>query len=885
MEVFAILAFQPHTELQRALWEFPLYHIACVLMKIISKLSDDLVRAHSCRYSVMVDLSRKDARHRPAGCCGERYSIGRAIVPNKSIRFLPLLICIGLAGCSGQAEPTQSQLPSPTAEMASPTAVEASRVILDVFGDEVTSVDFSPDGSLIATGSWDPDIGSDNSDEIRIWDVSSGELLQSLSGHEKRVLSVAFSPDGRWLAAGLVDNYDNVLIWDINSGKIAATLEGHESWVRSVAFSPDGRLLASASGEMGRKPGLKIWNVATSELVATLEGHTDYVNSVAFSPDGDYLASGSSDGSVKIWDVTTHELVRTLGGDSGEVLSVAFSPDGRLLATGPIFDTVNLWEVNSGELVETQDRGTYATSMDFSPDSRLMATGLVDGSVLVWDLHGIKPPLSLQGHSERVTSVAFSPDGDLLASGSMDGTVVLWPSPDLYADLALLPDLPDSGVATDVPSATPTPEEVSIVQLDAFGVSMIRIPGGKYEVGGKPEQSLEICLKYRDDCLLEWFVDETPVHQVTLDEFMIDQFEVTNAHYAECVDAGVCSPPDLASSATRSSYYGDPVYDDYPVIYASWEDANSYCNWRGARLPTEAEWETAARGDRDPFPWGSSDPVCNPGSFNGAKFDDEDVCNDTDTEAVGSYLPNDYKLYDMAGNVIEWTADWYDAYPGGDSSSSSEYGETYRVARGGSWYTYGYFLRANIRLPVVPHLSLDHYGIRCAKTPADESTAEQGQPPVNVQEELKNEWRPAISNAMLLFTSCQLMFETHFKYGEGQIDLDRALFELDAESDFIGFAVRGFASGPVPSEAVAPFMLQLETQTGTLIELLDPIDDGKIGSAEVLDTLLGACGTFNNLLSNIVNASMDSGLSEASVDEIDQEMTPMINDLYNTVQG
>ena len=832
-------------------------------------------------------------------------------MPNTSIRCFLFVVGLGLAGCSGQADPTQSQLASQTAELASPTAVEESRVILDVFGDKVMSVAFSPDGRWLAAGSW-PDLISDP-EEIRIWDVSNGELLQSLSGHENPVLSVAFSPDGRWLASGLVESLDNVVIWDLSTGEIAATLEGHYSWVSTVAFSPDGHLLASGSNKniLG-DPSVKLWDVSTGELVTILEGHTDSVNSVVFSPDGDYLASGSDDGSVMIWDIDSHKRVKTLAGDSGDVNSVAYSPDGRHIATGVQFDLTKIWELGTEKMIWIQvstvvdhHSELMGHSVAFSPDGSLMSAGRGDGAVLVWETSKNKLLATLNGHRRPVNSVAFSPDGNLLASGSEDGTVVLWPSPESYVGFVALPgfeatevasaqtpDDPSSDAPTVVPSTTPVLEEVSPVQLDAFGVSMVRITGGKYEIGGNPEQSLGICNKYRDDCSIEWFTDETPIHQVRLEEFMIDQFEVTNERYAECVKAGGCREPDQTNSATRSSYYGNSAYDDFPVIYASWEDANAYCTWRGARLPTEAEWETAARGGRDPFPWGSSDPVCNPSSFNGAKFDDEDVCNDTDTEAVGSFRPNDYLLYDMAGNVIEWTADWYDAYPGGDSSSSSEYGETYRVARGGSWYTYGYFLRANIRLPVVPHLSLDHYGIRCASSPfesegptADQSATADLQAAPTGQDALKDEWQPAISNAMLLSASCQLMFETHFKAGEGEIDLNRARSELTTESDFIGFAVRGFASGPVPSEAVAPFMLQLETQTGTLIELLDPIDDGKIGSTEVLDTLLVTCGTFNNLLSNIVNASMDSGLSEASVDEIDQEMTPMINDLYDTVLG
>ncbi|TFH38075.1 MAG: hypothetical protein E4G99_00595 [Anaerolineales bacterium] len=799
------------------------------------------------------------------------------IMPRTATFLLLFAICIVLVGCGGQDQ-TMEVVPT---DVEPTETVAITKIILDLPGDDVTSVTYSPDGAWLVTGAWDSGTDTAVFDEIRIWDASDGEQLLSFSERGEPVLSVAFSPDGRWLAAGLVDNSDNVVLWDVTTEKMAAVLEGHATWVTSVAFSPDSRLLASGSDDTLGSPAVKLWDVATFELITTLENVTYDVNSVAFSPDGRYLAAGQDDGVIQIWDLTTFEVVATLNGDAGDVFSLAFSPDGSLLATGVLFATVQVWDVQEEKVLWTQDHGSYARSVAFSSDGRLLAAGLEDGMVLVWDSMSHELISTLEVHQQRVNSVAFSPAGDRLASGSDDNTVVLWPVQEFHLGVVSLPELP-AATAAPVIRPTSTSEVISNVRFDAFDVPMLPIPGGNYLIGGRPEQSLEICLKYRDDCLLEWFTDESPIHEVAIDEFMIDQFEVSNARFAECVEAGVCEPPDLASSATRPFYYGNPRFDDYPVIYASWEDANSYCQWRGARLPTEAEWETAARGGREPYPWGSSEPVCAANSPYGAKFDDEGSCNDTDTEAVGTYRPNAYELYDMAGNVMEWTADWYDAYPGGPSSN--EYGEIYRVARGGSWYTFGYALRAHIRFPVIPSASFDHYGIRCASAPF-ESFGSAPQPPANGQEQLQDEWRPAISNAILLSTTCQLMFETHFKYSEGEIDLTRAKSELTTEGDFVGFAVRGFSSGPVPSLAVAPYILELEQQTNTLAYLLPPKNDSLIGSAQTLDTLGGICGSLNNLMTEIVHTSMAAGLSEASVDEIDQEMTPMINDLYDTVMG
>nr|WP_322680269.1 NB-ARC domain-containing protein [Nostoc sp. DedQUE03]MDZ7975690.1 NB-ARC domain-containing protein [Nostoc sp. DedQUE03] len=197
----------------------------------------------------------------------------------------------------------------------------------------ISSVAFSPNGKLLATG--------DADGKTYLWQVEDGKLLFSCTGHSSWVKSVAFSPDGQTLASGSEDQ--TVKLWDVHTGKCLKTLQGHSNWVRSVAFSPDGQTLASGSEDQT----VKLWDVHTGKCLTTLQGNTNRVRTVAFSPDGQTLASGSEKQTIKLWDIRNSKCLTTLQGHNNWVRSVAFSPDGEIFASGSEDQTVKLWDVHT----------------------------------------------------------------------------------------------------------------------------------------------------------------------------------------------------------------------------------------------------------------------------------------------------------------------------------------------------------------------------------------------------------------------------------------------------------------------------------------------------------------------------------------------------------
>jgi eukaryotic-like serine/threonine-protein kinase len=296
-------------------------------------------------------------------------------------------------------------------------------------------------------------------------------------------------------------------------------------------------------------------------------------------------------------------------------------------------------------------------------------------------------------------------------------TETLVPTPTLTST-----SLPPTATPIETLTPTPTGPPSEIIQQ---GAKMALIPAGKFLMGLDADTALAECQKQLGEtCERKWFEDEEPVHQVYLDDYYIDLTEVTNTLYAACVQAGACTPPGDSSSATRSSYYRNPDYDHYPVIWVDWNQARAYCQWRGGDLPTEAQWEKAARGGLEGklYPWGNEAPVCQKGATNGAKFADHAGCDLTDTEPAGSYAPNGYGLYDMAGNVWEWVLDWYqEDYYGSQTTWSNPIGPTSgdsRVERGGMWANEDVFLlRSAFRHWMEPTYRDFFIGFRCARSP------------------------------------------------------------------------------------------------------------------------------------------------------------------------
>ena len=282
-------------------------------------------------------------------------------------------------------------------------------------GSSMLCVVFSPDGTKLAVGS---------AEGIKLLEVSTGQHIYTRQHIDlgelessAHIFSVAFSLNGRKLASA---SWDGVKLWDAETGQNLTTLRGHTRVVDSVAFSPDGLTLASNSAD-----GAQVWEVDTGRHITTLAGSPNFVTSIAYSPDGTKLATGSANArnaehTIKLWDVETRQNLTTLQGHTDLVTTVAYSRDGTLL-----------WDVGTGQFLAILTDGTDSPgfAVAFSPDGTKLASGSWDFTVKLWNVSTRKHIATFPGHIGWVSSVAFSPDSTKLASGSSDGTVLLWDVP------------------------------------------------------------------------------------------------------------------------------------------------------------------------------------------------------------------------------------------------------------------------------------------------------------------------------------------------------------------------------------------------------------------------------------------------------------------------
>ena len=250
--------------------------------------------------------------------------------------------------------------------------------------------------------------------------------------------------------------------------------------------------------------------------------------------------------------------------------------------------------------------------------------------------------------------------------------------------------------ATPVPRPTPIPTAASLgigstYRREKDGMVMVYVPAGEFLMG-RTEDNIN---------------PRAPQHTVYLDAFWVDRTEVTHAQYSQCLAAGACTAP----GGTR---WQESKYADHPVVNVDWAQAQAYCAWAGGRLPTEAEWEKAARGtDGRLYPWGNEAPDAQRANF---------IVHVGDTTPVGNYPTgaSPYGALDMAGNVWEWTADWYEAGYYANSPAANPPGPAsgnYRVLRGGGWDSYVRGLRVATRIYLDPTLWDLRIGFRCVAVP------------------------------------------------------------------------------------------------------------------------------------------------------------------------
>jgi WD40 repeat protein len=304
--------------------------------------------------------------------------------------------------------------------------------------DVICSVAYSPDGSLLAVG-YGRFVGllqGSRPGQAVLWEARSGKRKLSIAGQVDGVRSVTFSPDGRSLA---IAEYPGVIrLWDVPSSRerLAIKPEPPARTPGTIAFSPDGKWLAAGIWPVSKDGDLRgdvvIWDTSTGKPARRLKGHTDMVNAVAFSPDGKLLVSGGSDGVAKVWDTASGRARATLGFPALQkrsgptpiwVESVTFSPDGRTLVTSAGLrlapgkpegvGQVTIWSTtNDREVATLSGVDGMSTHVAFSPDGKLLATSGSDGLVQLWDTATHREAGKMKGWGP----IAFSPDGRNLVS-------------------------------------------------------------------------------------------------------------------------------------------------------------------------------------------------------------------------------------------------------------------------------------------------------------------------------------------------------------------------------------------------------------------------------------------------------------------------------------
>lgn len=353
------------------------------------------------------------------------------------------------------------------------------------FDTPVTGIDFSPDGTRVASCNYRIERGTSTgavvTGTIKVWDPRSGSELRTFSAGDKPLSMIRWSPDGARVACSSWNG--SAYVFDVASGAQVLELplpdEGTYNALNSIGFSPDGRFLVAGSKDRTAR----VWDAASGEPLATLR-HEGWVTGTAFAPDGSRLATASHDGLIRLWDPTTWKHTATLRGHTAGPWTLAFSPEGALLLSGGVDRTIRAWDVrydDYGSLRRTDSDACYAAL--WSPDGRRLYTGAYDGTLSVWEAATGQLIARWSAHPGSSTNIlALSADGRTLASCSWDKTVRIW-DPDtgsLATEIAFDAGVYNVALSPDgrLAAAAPRNRTVVVAPVDGAPVRVFEGLGG-----------------------------------------------------------------------------------------------------------------------------------------------------------------------------------------------------------------------------------------------------------------------------------------------------------------------------------------------------------------------------------------------------------------------
>lgn len=298
-----------------------------------------------------------------------------------------------------------------------------TRFLLTEHAEPILDIAISPDGRTAFTAAGN-ELTSSTNGELFFWDLTTGEILRRFEGHEHKVTSVAFSPDGTRAISGDYSGF--IILWDVATGERLDVFNDLSGVTRKLAFAPDGQHFVEGGGFSDTD--LKVWDIEQHEIVLRLSGHSEQLDSLTYSPDGQLIASGARNGELFLWDAATGEEVRRLEGHTDAVNDLAFSPDGQRLLSGSTDFGMILWNVATGEQIYRIETGVVA-AVAFSPDGRSFISGLGatgSGTITLWNAETGEEIRRYVGHPAPISSLAFMPDGRMFLSGSEDNSLRLW---------------------------------------------------------------------------------------------------------------------------------------------------------------------------------------------------------------------------------------------------------------------------------------------------------------------------------------------------------------------------------------------------------------------------------------------------------------------------